>query len=211
MANASLGDTMTFEAQFPGVCRSEDDRHLMQYIVSCALTPKQSVTFCDQRFQFQGRLGYGPEWLENSLSDDGRELVSACIAAHTNSAENPVEIYLMQDGLGGLGWPSPLTPENHYMAQLFPPEPGEHYIYIFDTQNVSMDFITASGRDCQLANENCGFGTDYAACRHAPLGFGHSCEIDDPRFNDDPRFPDGRTIDKNIISTCVDQSRPTAR
>jgi len=63
---------------------------LMKYVVSCALTPKQSVdlTLGGQAYHFPGGLGLAPQWGMPGGSCDGscQRWVSACLLARIDAA-----------------------------------------------------------------------------------------------------------------------------
>jgi hypothetical protein len=62
----------------------------MKYLVSCALTPQQSldVTINDQPYHFQGGVGLAPQWGMTGGSCDGscQRWVSACLLARLDAA-----------------------------------------------------------------------------------------------------------------------------
>jgi hypothetical protein len=78
-----------------------DSRRLMRYLVTCALKPTDrfEFTWTDSadvvhNESYQGYLGLAPEWATGALSNKGKRLVSACLAAHVNYYSVPVVISL---------------------------------------------------------------------------------------------------------------------
>ncbi|CAN98902.1 hypothetical protein predicted by Glimmer/Critica [Sorangium cellulosum So ce56] len=68
-------------------------RQLLQYIVSCALTPSQSFRFSwrDERGElreevYRGYLGLAASWAIAPLSESREQWVSACVASRANRA-----------------------------------------------------------------------------------------------------------------------------
>jgi hypothetical protein len=67
-----------------------NNRTIFHYIVTCALSPAQSVTYTwsDGQGTYtvteQGQLGLAPQWATGSLKRSGQQLVSGCIAARVN-------------------------------------------------------------------------------------------------------------------------------
>ncbi|WP_437570235.1 hypothetical protein [Sorangium sp. So ce542] len=68
-------------------------RQLLQYIVSCALSPSQSLRFSwrdelDEPHDevYWGHLGLAPGWSDEPLSASRRQWVSACVASRANRA-----------------------------------------------------------------------------------------------------------------------------
>ncbi|WP_437608715.1 hypothetical protein WMF20_48205 [Sorangium sp. So ce834] len=68
-------------------------RQLLQYIVSCALSPSQSLRFSwrdelDEPHDevYWGHLGLAPGWSDEPLSASRRHWVSACVASRANRA-----------------------------------------------------------------------------------------------------------------------------
>jgi hypothetical protein len=76
-----------------------ESRRLMRYMVTCALKPSDTFEFSwtdndgvvhDETYV--GYLGLAPEWATGPLSNRGKQMVSACLAAHVNYYSVPVVI-----------------------------------------------------------------------------------------------------------------------
>ncbi len=70
----------------------------MEYLVSCALTPSQSVEYFDPRTpnpgvrKWWGKAGLCPSWATSAPSEDCLERVSACLLARNNKEGRRVEL-----------------------------------------------------------------------------------------------------------------------
>lgn len=67
------------------------NRELLKYIVACAFKSQQSFDFSwtDEANvvhaeHFEGQLGLAPEWATGAMREDGKYLVTSCLAAKTN-------------------------------------------------------------------------------------------------------------------------------
>jgi hypothetical protein len=74
-------------------------RQFMRYAVSCAFLPNQTFSFSYtdafgvvHDVVYPGELGIAPTWATGSLSVQGQELVTGCLAARVNYYEVPVTI-----------------------------------------------------------------------------------------------------------------------
>lgn len=88
--NALTGNALTGNALTASALRDPLARQLLKYIVSCALTPEQtiSVRVDAQTYSFDGELGLAPEWGRRDGSCDGscQRWVSACVLARVDHA-----------------------------------------------------------------------------------------------------------------------------
>jgi len=107
-ANGLLGDALTDVALTSatlGTAIEPDDfsdpftRSLLEYTVSCALAPDQSVEvdLGDDVVVFRGALALAPQWGESDgvCDDTCQGWVSACLIARTNAEGESVEISLL--------------------------------------------------------------------------------------------------------------------
>jgi hypothetical protein len=77
-----------------------DGRDVFKYLVQCALTDSQSVTFNDadgNEYTYTGAIGLAPEWDTGFPTDSEKHWVSACLLARTNAYGIPVAISLRGD------------------------------------------------------------------------------------------------------------------
>lgn len=102
LATGQLGSVVQAALQDPDY--GANDRTLFHYIVTCALTPDQSVSYTwsdaqgDHDVVEQGQLGLAPEWATGPVYLKSQERVSGCVASRVNyfgvsvqiSVRNPV-------------------------------------------------------------------------------------------------------------------------
>jgi hypothetical protein len=73
-------------------------QEFMKYLVSCALEPKQQVTYTDpftgQKHAWNGALALCPSWLAKAPDQACQERVSACLLARQNAFAQPVQLSL---------------------------------------------------------------------------------------------------------------------
>ena len=201
LGETSLSNPMAFETMFPEVCSHPGSPTVLSYLVACALDEGVTVTFCDGGTVLEGQFNWAPEWQGGGLSDVGKLNVSACLAMNANSEGKNVPFLAKLDETTTVGAPAGnWVPEAAFMAQLFPTNPGEHYIYTFD-RGVPASFAKSSGRDCVLQDENCGMGTSEATCMPRSNGPGLACTI-----TGDPPFST-RTLETSIAITSIDPNR----
>lgn len=149
---------------------------VMEYVVSCALSPDQTLTVDVEGtpYVFTGELGLAPRWTRRPLSKKEKRWVSACLIARVNLFEIAVPI-----SLRGPHKALVVTPEE---AAQFPVEEGAFYGDIFKPIDEPIEWVACRGsgqaagevgqlddRDCaepDLANPGftkCGF-TDAGDC-----------------------------------------------
>ena len=81
----------------------EANRQVLHYMVGCALTPSQSVTYTYtdatglHSVTERGAIGLAPQWATGRLDEAGKRLVSACLAARANYYGIPVDLSLRAD------------------------------------------------------------------------------------------------------------------
>jgi hypothetical protein len=88
-------DTLVFNQGSAGkLADTEDGRALLQYIARCALVEGEflRVYSSGHTWDFPGVLGVAPEWEHAPLTKEGQEIMTACLLAHVNAFEVPVQI-----------------------------------------------------------------------------------------------------------------------
>ncbi len=92
LEGSSLAETAFTAITDPGELGAMS-RQLLQYIVSCALTPSQSLSFSwhDELGElheevYSGHLGLAPGWRDEPLSVSRKQWISACVASRANRA-----------------------------------------------------------------------------------------------------------------------------
>jgi hypothetical protein len=104
--------TLAFRDWFnQDVTRHEE---LMRYLVQCAVPEGESRTFTqpetNQIYTWWGKLGLAPEWAGGQAATiEERQVVSACLAAHSNKYGLHVPISVL--GLDGRGQPIAYSPQ----------------------------------------------------------------------------------------------------
>ncbi|WP_437895152.1 hypothetical protein [Sorangium sp. So ce124] len=98
-ANALSANALSANALAPEAASALTDpgergdlfRTLVKYTVSCALKESQSFRFswtdragATHKEVYPGHLGLAPRWDRRPLDKEGKQMVSACLAAHTN-------------------------------------------------------------------------------------------------------------------------------
>ncbi|WP_437283878.1 hypothetical protein [Sorangium sp. So ce406] len=83
--------------------RHEDTREVMDYLVSCALAPSQSVSYTDTRtdktYTFRGEIGICPHWNWQGVHQGPagakcRQLITACLLALVNPTGRSITLSL---------------------------------------------------------------------------------------------------------------------
>ena len=96
LTSAALGDAID-----PAVLGDELAASVLEYTVSCALGPEQSVEVAvgDETRTFEGALGLAPQWGVEDGECDGecQRWVSACLIARSNYTGESHEISLLGD------------------------------------------------------------------------------------------------------------------
>ncbi|WP_437967310.1 hypothetical protein WMF04_48505 [Sorangium sp. So ce260] len=92
LEGSSLAETAFSAITDPGELGAMS-RQLLQYIVSCALSPSQSLRFSwhDALGElheeiYSGHLGLAPGWSDEPLSASRKQWISACVASRANRA-----------------------------------------------------------------------------------------------------------------------------
>jgi hypothetical protein len=158
------------DATYPPICSDADARHLMRYLVKCALPLGDSVALhCGgDPVTFAGELGVASRWKTETLEHGkaGRDpmAVSACIMAHANPGGYTVPIRLDSPAIAtNPTASSSLAPlfslaEGRFAGNLFPgAEPLAFYACREPGYPADQPPITAPGRACTLDSETCGF------------------------------------------------------
>ncbi|WP_437304759.1 hypothetical protein [Sorangium sp. So ce388] len=215
-ANALSANALRPEAasalRDPGA-RGDLFRTLVKYTVSCALNESQSFRFswtdragAIHREVYTGHLGLADRWDRRPLDADGKQMVSACLAAHTNrygvsvlismrSAQNPLRHEVGPDELDE--YPHI---EGAFWGNLFSETPYLRACY--NAENVAI--AHAARRDCAAGHpgadgelESCGMieivgdCEDHCSKLHRSGEFYKNC--------DDPES--GRT--RYVITTAL--------
>ncbi|WP_428264387.1 hypothetical protein [Haliangium sp.] len=101
LSSGTLGeDTVLLNEQSAGnLAETEMGRQLLRYIAGCALPEGDylRVTAGDEIWDYPGRLAVAPSWVNQPLDDSQRQAMSACLMAHVNFYEVPVQISLRSD------------------------------------------------------------------------------------------------------------------
>ncbi|WP_437587921.1 hypothetical protein [Sorangium sp. So ce1000] len=158
-------------------------RTLVKYTVSCALKQSQSFRFswtdragATHNEVYPGHLGLAHQWNRRPLDDEGKRMVSACLAAHTNrygvsvlismrSRQNPLRHEVDDDELAE--YPHV---EGAFWGNLFTKTPYLRACY--NTANV--DVARAAKRDCAAGHldadgdlESCGMIDIVGSCKES--------------------------------------------
>jgi hypothetical protein len=96
-SNALTSNALTSNALTSNALQDPNAAEVLYYIVSCALTPEQSVTVGGQTYY--GELGIAPQWGETGGSCDTTCMgpVSACVLARVDYLGQHVEISVRSD------------------------------------------------------------------------------------------------------------------
>lgn len=76
------------------IAATAEGRELLQYIARCALAEGDSlrVQYDGHTWDFPGLLGIARAWEYRSLTEEGQEIMTACLLAHVNAFQIPVPI-----------------------------------------------------------------------------------------------------------------------
>lgn len=197
------------DATYPPICTDADARHLMSYLVKCALPQGDSVALhCSgDPVTFAGELGVASRWKTETLEHGkaGRDpmAVSACIMAHANPGGYTVPIRLDSPAIAtNPTATSSLAPlfslaEGRFAGNLFPgTEPLALHACREPGYPAAQPPVTAPGRACTLDSETCGFTVttcDTVSCQ--PDG---TCD-----FGAQPQQGTASSVRKPVISTFV--------
>jgi alpha-tubulin suppressor-like RCC1 family protein len=148
-----------------------DIRVLLSYMAGCALPEAQQITVTggdSAPLVLQGLFGLAPEWATGPLSPRGERLVSACLAARSNTQGKHVRISLRGAGLETTAVER-ATYSHHegaFWGNLFSDSPAMY--------TCSVEGADISGRSC--TDGDCGFqsnGTCASVCRGIIAEDGH--------------------------------------
>jgi GLTT repeat (6 copies) len=151
-------------------------RMFFRYLVSCALPANHSVTYTwtDAGHVLHteinpGGVGLAPNWENGAASQQDKELVSACLAARTNSKGIVVPLSLRAKSVSGLSVSSSERSsysygEGAFWGNLF--NGGSPYIYscsraAFNTGSSTSQYLS-QGRTCTTTA--CGIITPVGSC-----------------------------------------------
>lgn len=169
---------------------------LVKYLVGCALSPSQEVTYTDvggKTHTFRGELGLAPSWTKPGEGTEAeRQSVSACLMAHANTAlPEPRHIQIVLDGLGYL--PTDRVGavihqfDGVFFGDLFGPTPKAFVCKpnLGDDvpPNYAMTLLRDWGRQCYFTEDGCGGVFELVDCRNvcgprkASGGFGPTCTV----------------------------------
>ncbi|WP_437764449.1 hypothetical protein WMF27_35310 [Sorangium sp. So ce281] len=193
--------------------RGELFRSLVKYTVSCALKESQSFRFswtdragATHKEVYPGHLGLAPRWDRRPLDGEGKRMVSACLAAHTNrygvsvgismrSRQNPLR---HEVGCGELDeYPHV---EGAFWGNLFTETPYLRACY----NPANVDVARAAKRDCAAGQldadgdlEGCGMIEIVGRCKEYCGKLNRSGEY--YKECDDPEFGETR----HVITTAL--------
>lgn len=70
-----------------GLEETPEGRHLLKYVVRCALDSGTTLTAQVDGvvYEFPGLLGLAPQWIDGAIDGSGEELISACLLSHVNA------------------------------------------------------------------------------------------------------------------------------
>jgi hypothetical protein len=150
---------------------------VMKYVVACAVPSGQSRTYTDPgtstTYTWQGVLGLAPSWASgNAATTVEHQVVSACMAAHTNKFGIHVNISLL--GLDGAGNTIPYTSqeltdyatrEACFFGNLFDGSTGT----FGGNDGISLASNESTARVCGIA----GTGVNVSQC--SPMVYAGSC------------------------------------
>jgi hypothetical protein len=154
LTSAGLDPLVLADLQDPS-SQGDADRDLFHFVVGCALSPTQSVTYTWTDSQGnthtvteQGSVGLAPSWATQALRVKGQQLVSGCLAARVNYFGVEVQISLRNPFL------VPATPESEleaypnvegaFWGNLFSSTPALYSCYV----DANVDNSRADQRDC---------------------------------------------------------------
>jgi GLTT repeat (6 copies) len=160
-------------------------RMFFRYVISCALGPNHSVTYTwtDSAGQLHteinpGGLGLAPNWETSAPSQADKEIMSACLAARTNSKGIPVPLSLRAKDVSGLSVSSSERSsytygEGAFWGNLFngtnPPYAYSCSRVAFNA-GVSTSQYLAQGRTCTTTG--CGIITPVGPCYTSDINIG---------------------------------------
>ena len=150
---------------------------VMKYVVACAVPSGESRTYTDPgtstTYTWQGVLGLAPSWASgNAATTVEQQVVSACMAAHTNKFGIHVNISLL--GLNGAGNAIPYTSqeltdyatrEACFFGNLFDGSTGT----FGGNDGLSLASNESTARVCGIA----GSGVNVSQC--SPMVYAGSC------------------------------------
>jgi hypothetical protein len=143
-------------------------RDVMKYLAQCALSTGQTRTytspFTGTTYTWEGNLGLAPDWASGApASLDEQQLISACLAAHTNKFGVHVPISVL--GVRATGEPIPYTQKE---LEDFPEKEACFFGNLFTDQGVfagddghPLHHDTSSARACARTSEK---GDDSQPC-----------------------------------------------
>jgi hypothetical protein len=183
-------------------------RMFFRYLVSCALPPNHSVsyTWTDSTGKLHtevnpGGLGLAPGWENGPANQTDKEVISACMAARTNSKGIPVPLSLRGKAIAGLTVTSSERSqytygEGAFWGNIFASQP---YVYSCSRVAFSAGIATSSylsqGRTCTVGG--CGVITAVGPCYTSDIATsGQAC------FERDGA--------KDWVSSCDSQMRKSA-
>jgi hypothetical protein len=164
-------------------------RMFFRYLVSCALGPNHSVSYtwddATGRTHTEvnpGGMGLAPNWEDHPATQQDKELVSACLAARTNSKGIAVPVSLRAKNVSGLSVSasersSYTYGEGAFWGNLFDGS-GSPHMYSCSRSALNVGASTSQyltqGRTC--ASSNCGVITYVGPCYSSDLAvLGQAC------------------------------------
>jgi hypothetical protein len=88
------GTVLLNQAHAGDLATTAEGRELLQYVARCALVEGDflRVESDGHTWDFPGLLGVALEWEHGPLAQEGQEVMTACLLAHVNAFEIPVQI-----------------------------------------------------------------------------------------------------------------------
>jgi hypothetical protein len=153
---------------------TQDPSHadmVVTYLVKCAVPAGESRSYTDpqtgQRYVWNGELGLAPSWAHGSPSKvDEQQVISACLAAHTNQHALHIPISILGRGAQG-----PRIPYTDPELATFSVREACFFGNLFTQEGI---FFAADRAGAPLATRACGVLSHSTEC--APLTLVGSCE-----------------------------------
>jgi hypothetical protein len=169
------GNALVIQALRDPSASGDLSRLFFRYLVSCSLGPNHSVsyTWTDSSGKLHtevnpGGLGLAPGWESSAPNQTAKEVVSACLAARTNSKGIPVPLSLRGKAIAGLTVASSERSqytygEGAFWGNLFasPPHLYSCSRVAFSAGIATSQYLT-QGRTCTTAG--CGIITPVGPC-----------------------------------------------
>lgn len=162
LSTHGLSDSGLSSSQFTTWFNQNPSLHdiVMRYVFLCAVPVGQERTWTNpvtgDEHTWEGKLGLAPDWTHGSPATElEQQVVSACLAAHTNKFELSVPISVL--GRTARGLPIPFTPEeleqySHKEACFFGNLFNGEGIFAANNRE-ALDSRESTARACGLSSE----------------------------------------------------------